>query len=225
MKYRWLSLAALAALIMLFAGCSKPDTPQQVATEFWQAVAAGNASDAVELSTLVDTGSFEGFQGDMLNTLPEFGRVVIEADQATINTIMATKKAGDEAAATTRREITTYLLRVDDQWLVDYQRTREDLIDRSALSGLKGDISKLREQFDDAVGRSSEQVSEKLDQLAKDFETYSEETGKKADQVMKSLGESLENLRERLKESIDDAQKERQKSEEPTQESLEQAAI
>jgi hypothetical protein len=114
---------------------------------------------------------------------------------------------------------------VDDQWLVDYQRTREDLIDRSALSGLKGDISKLREQFDDAVGRSSEQVSEKLDQLAKDFETYSEETGKKADQVMKSLGESLENLRERLKESIDDAQKERQKSEEPTQESLEQAAI
>jgi hypothetical protein len=112
---------------------------------------------------------------------------------------MATKKAGDEAAATTRRDITTYLLRVDDQWLVDYQRTREDLIDRSALSGLKGDISKLREQFDDAVGRSSEQVSEKLDQLAKDFETYSEETGKKADQVMKSLGESLENRRKSVK--------------------------
>lgn len=225
MKYRWLTLLALAALVVVFAGCSKPDTPQQVATEFWQAVAQGEVDDAAELSTLADTSAFEGFDRDSLRSLPDFGRVVIEADQATIETVLATRQSAGDAADSARREITTYLRRVNDQWLVDYQRTLESLADRSTFSGLKSDMSKLREQFDDAVGRSSEQISERVDQLAKDFETYSEETGKKAEEVLENLGESLESLKKEIEKSMDEARKNRQNSEEPAPGSLEQTAI
>jgi DNA anti-recombination protein RmuC len=135
------------------------------------------------------------------------------------------EKSAVDTAASSRREITTYLVRVNDQWLVDYQRTRESMTEPSPFSGLKGDISRLREQFDDAVGRSSEQISERMDQLAKDFEAYSDETGKKAEKTLESFRESLENLRKEIEESMDEARKNREESEESGQESLEQAAI
>ncbi|TGN40565.1 hypothetical protein [Marinobacter confluentis] len=225
MKYRWLMLVVLATLVTVFAGCSRPETPQQVATEFWQALAEGKADAAAELSTLADTATLEGFDAGTFNTLPEFGRVVIEADKATIETVLAAKKSAGDAAEGARREITTYLVRVNDQWLVDYQRTQEAVASRSPIEGLKSDISRLREQFDDAVGRSSEQIAEQVDQLAKDFETYSEETGRKAGEALENFGESLKNFRKEIEEKLDEAEKERQNSREPDQTTLEQASI
>lgn len=215
-KYRWRTLVVLATLSVLIAGCSRPETPQQVATEFWQAVAEGDAQDAVDLSTLTDTGALDEFGREWLNTLPDFGRVVIDADQATIVTNLP---------ADARREITTYLVRVDDQWLVDYQRTYDAVTEPSPLSGLVNDISELREQFDDVVGRSREQISQRMDELAKDFENYSDETGQKAQEVLESFGQSLEDLRKRIEKSLEEAEKNRQKSKEPDQQTLEQASI
>lgn len=225
MKYRWLALVVMATLFVVFAGCSKPDTPQQVATEFWQAMAKGDAGNIADFSTLTDTRAAEDINPDWLRTLPDFGRVVIDADQATIQTFLATTESADNADTGTRREITTYLVQVDEQWLVDYQRTGEAINSRSPFSGLKDEFSRLREQFDDAVGRSSEQISEQMDRLVKDFGTYSEETGKKAEEALENFGNSLEDLRQQLRESMEEAEKKRRKSEEPAEGSLEQAAI
>ncbi len=225
MKYRWLALVVLITLLVVFAGCTRPDTPQQVATEFWQAIAEGDADDAVDLSTLANTGAFEGFGGDSLNTLPAFGRVVIEADHATIETTLATNQSAGEAAESAHREITTYLVRVNDQWLVDYQRTYDAATKPSPLNGLKSEIGRLREQFDDAVGRSSEQISEQIDQMVKDLEAYSDETGEKAEQLLEGFGNSLKELRDEIRDSIDEAQKNRQKPSRPDQRPLDQAAI
>lgn len=225
MKYRWLALVILIALLVVFAGCTRPDTPQQVATAFWQAIAEGDADDAVDLSTLADARALERFGGDWLDTLPDFGRVVIDADRATIVTHLPEDLPADDAAAGARRDITTYLVRIDDQWLVDYQRTYDAVTRPSPLTGLKSEISRLREQFDDAVGRSSEQISEQVDQIAKDLEAYSNETGEKAEQLLEGFGNSLKALRDEIRDSIDDAQKNRQKPDQPDQRSLEQAAI
>jgi ElaB/YqjD/DUF883 family membrane-anchored ribosome-binding protein len=221
MKYRWLAVFALATLVGVFAGCSKPETPQQVAAEFWQAMAANDANDVADLSTLANTSEFDTFKRDWLNTLPDFGRVVIDGSKATIVTILP----AENATAGERRDVLTYLVQQNDQWLVDYQRTREAVTSRSPLGGLKSDISKLREQFDDAVGRSSEQISEQMDQLVQDFKVYSDEAGKKAEEALETLGESLENFRKQIKESLDEAQKNRKGSGGSAQESLEQIAI
>jgi ElaB/YqjD/DUF883 family membrane-anchored ribosome-binding protein len=225
MKYRWLILLALATLSVVFAGCTRPETPQQVATEFWRALAEGNAQGAVDLSTVTDTGPLDALGQDWLKTLPDFGRVIIDADQATIVTHLPADVGVKDAEAGVRREITTYLVRVDDQWLVDYQRTHEAITEPPPLSGLKNDISTLREQFDGIVGRSSEQISEQMDQLARDLENYSDETGKKAKEVLESFGRSLEDLRKRIEKSLEEAEKKRQELKEPETEPLEQAAI
>lgn len=223
MKHRRWMLVVLATLATVLAGCSKPDTPQQAATQFWQALAEGKPGEALDASTLADAQGLEGF--DWPTTLPEFGRVVIDANAATIETVLAVGNSVGDATDRSRREITTYLVRVNDQWLVDYQRTREALASRSPLEGLKNDIGRLREQFDDAVGRSKEQISEQVDQLAKDFESYSEETGKRAGEALEKFGESLKNFRQQIEETLEDAEKDRQKSDEPLPEGLEQAAI
>ena len=225
MKYRWLAPVILITLLVVFAGCTRPDTPQQVATAFWEAVAEGDADDAVNLSTLASTGAFEGLGGDFLNTLPAFGRVVIEADQAAIETTLTTNQSAGEADENDRREITTYLVRVNDQWLVDYQRTYDAATKPSPLKGLKSEISRLREQFNDAVGQSSEQISKQIDQITKDLEAYSDETGEKAEQLLEGFGKSLKELRDEIRDSIDEAQKNRQKPNQPDQGALDQAAI
>lgn len=225
MRYRLLILVALVALAAVFAGCTRPETPQQVATEFWQAMAAGNAKDVVELSTLTDTSALDGPARDWLNTLPDFGRVIIDADQATIVTHLPADAGVKDAQAGARREITTYLVTVDDQWLVDYQRTDEAITEPPPLSGLKNEVSRLREQFDGVVGRSREQLSERMDQLTEEFEKYSDETGRKAEEVLESFGRSLEDLRKRIEKSLEEAQKKDQEAQEPEPGSLEQAAI
>ena len=212
MKYRWFTLVTMTTLLVVFAGCTKPETPQQVATEFWQAMAEGNTKRAVELCTLTGTSALDGFDRDWLNTLPDFGRVVIDADQATIVTHLPGDVGVKDAEAGARREITTFLVRVNDQWLVDYQRTREAVTEPSALSGLKNDISKLREQLEGAVGRSREQISEQLDRLTREFENYSEETGKKAEEILESFSRSLEDLRKRIEKSLEDAEEVKEKS-------------
>jgi len=218
MKYRGFFSVFMAALVVMSAGCSRPETPQQVATGFWQAIAEGKAAAAVELSTLVDASGLETLEDAQINSLPDFGRVVIEADNATIETILATNEGTGDAAEIARREITTYLVRVNDQWLVDYQRTREAMASRSSFSGLKEDLGHLRQQFDDAVGRSSEQIADQVDQLAKDFETYSEETGKKARQT-------LDQFRKQIEESLDNGGKKPEESGDSGRESSEQTAI
>lgn len=225
MIYRGFLYVFLVALMVTSAGCSRPETPQQVATGFWQALAEDNASDVVDLSTLADASGLEGLQDAGIHSLPDFGRVVIEANKATVETVLTINSSADDAPASTRREITTFLVQVNDQWLVDYQRTREALADRSSFSGLKENLGHLRQQFDDAVGRSSEQIADQVDQLAKDFKTYSEETGKKAEQALENFGESLEEFRTELEKSLDEARKNPGEPEGQEPGSLEQTAI
>jgi hypothetical protein len=225
MKNRWSHFVFMVALVLVIAGCSRPETPQQVATEFWQALAEGKSDAAVGLSTLVNVGAIEDLGSGQISSLPEFGKVVIDADKATIETILATNKSAGDAVAGARREITTYLVRMDDQWLVDYQRTREAMASRPSFIGLKEDLSHLREQFDDAVGRSSDQIAEQVDRLTKDFQTYSEETGKKAEKALETFSESLENLKKQIEESIDRAAEKPGEGNDSNRESLEQTSI
>lgn len=225
MAYRWLIPVVMATLSVVFAGCTRPETPQQVATEFWQAMAEGNTEDAVELSTLTDARALDGLDRDWLNILPDFGRVIIDADQAKIVTHLPADVGAKDAEAGARQEITTYLVRVDDRWLVDYQRTHEAVAEPAPLSDLKNEISRLSEQFEGLVGRSREQISERMDQLTEEFESYSDETGRKAEEVLESFGRSLEDLRERIEKSLEEAEKKRQERQEPEPEPLEQAAI
>lgn len=213
MKYRWLAVLALATLVLVFAGCSKPDTPQQVSTEFWQALTRGDAEEAVELSTLTDPAAFDGLSLNDLKTLPDFGRIVIDSDRATI----VTRVTDTEGSTGERRELLTHLVRVGDQWLVDYQTTRDAIAERPALSGLMSDIDRFAKQLDESVDETSDKLSRQVDDMAEAFRSYSQETGKKAEDALEKFGESLEELREQIRQSLDEAEKKRQQEQQRNQ--------
>jgi hypothetical protein len=221
MKHRWLAVVALAALVTVIAGCSKPETPEQVAREFWQALAEGDAGQAVDFSTLTDPEAFDRFNLNDLKTLPDFGRIVIDADQATI----VTRIPAPEGASGERRELVTHLVRIDDQWLVDYQDTRDAITERPALSGLMSDLDRFSKQLDESVGETSGKLSKRVDEMAEEFRTYSEETGQKAEDALERFGNSLRDLRKQIEESLDEAEKNRQQERENQEEPLDQASI
>lgn len=219
MEYRWPAFLVLPLLALMLGGCSEPDTPQQVATEFWQSLAQNDESQAVELSTLTESAALDGLNLNDLKTLPGFGQIVIDADQASI----VTRLPAADGTAGEYRELLTHLVRVDDQWRVDFQATRDAITERPALSGLMSDIDRFRKQLDESVGETSDKLSGRLDDLAEQFSAYSEETGKKAEEALEQFGRSYQDLKQQIEQSLDDAEKKRQQ--EPQKEGPDQLAI
>lgn len=163
-------LIATLALVVL-AGCSNPETPQEVAAAFWQAMAENDASDVVEYSTLADSAAFDGYKRSWTDAVPSFGRVIIEGREATIVTRLPAE-AGTEGE---RLELITYLVRFNDQWLVDYDRTGDAILNPSPLSNIMGELTKLGQKLSDSFSSSSGQMEQQMDQLARDLDRQADE--------------------------------------------------
>jgi hypothetical protein len=211
-------IAALALVVL--AGCSNPETPQEVAAAFWQAMAENDASDVVEYSTLADSEAFDGYKRSWTDAVPSFGRVVIEGREATIVTRLPAE-AGTEGE---RLELITYLVRFNDQWLVDYDRTGDAILNPSPLSNIMGELTKLGQKLSDSFSSSSGQMEQQMDQLARDLETYSEEMSRKAENAMDEFGQKLQEAMRELERSVEEALKDEKPKPQEDQVILERAA-
>lgn len=187
--------------LALMAGCSKPETPQEVAAAFWQAMADNDADDVVTFSTLSDTAEFDGYGRSWANAVPSFGRVVIDGNQATIVTRLPTN-TGPEGE---RLELTTYLTRQQSHWLVDYQRTGEILLNPSAFDGLMGELDRLKNRLSEQWASSSDNLEASMNELARDFDAYSDAMSQQAEDAVEAFGETLQKAMKDLQKSIDDA--------------------
>ena len=96
--------------------------------------------------------------------MPSFGRVVIEDREATIVTrLPAEAVSGDD-----RAELITYLVRTQDQWLVDYDRTAEAILNPSPFSSIMGELSRKAESAVDEFGERLQEAMKELEQSAED---------------------------------------------------------
>lgn len=220
MMYSWFRVVALALSVVVVSGCSKPETPQEVAAEFWQAVAENDADTVVDLSTLATASAFDGYAREWFETVPDFGRVVIENGEATI----VTRLPAEEGAAGQRREIMTYLIKLDNAWLVDYNRTGEALMNPSPLDGLMGEINRLGERLSATFSRSSEDLAVKMEAMAREFEAYSDEAGRRTEQAIRNYGRALQEFMEELEQSIEEALEENQQAPARERSGLQQTA-
>lgn len=200
-RFPWL---AVVASLLLLAGCSKPETPQEVAAAFWQAMAENDAGDVVALSTLTDEKQFDAYKRDWTNAVPSFGRVVIEEREATIVTRLPTEEGSDGE----RLELQTYLVSTAEGWLVDYQRTGDAILNPSPFSGLMGQLNSLGEKLSASFARSSEDLEARMNELSRDLEAYSDELRIRAERAMEdfadALQEAMKDLEESLNESLED---------------------
>ena len=212
-------LVAIATLTLL-AGCSNPETPQEVAAAFWQAMAENDAGDVMEYSTLAEATAFDGYKRSWTDAVPSFGRVVIEDREATIVTRLPAE-AGTEGE---RLELVTYLVRFQDQWLVDYDRTGEAILNPSPFSSIMGELSRLGDELSARFSSSSDDFEQQMEQLARDLEAYSEEIGREAEGAMEAFGKKLQEAMRELERSVEDALKDSEPTPEEDRVILEQAA-
>lgn len=220
MSYTWLRMALLSLVLAMVAGCSKPETPQEVAAEFWQAMAENDADAVADLSTLAAPSGFDGYGRDWLDTVPGFGRVVIDGRKATI----VTRLPPANGTSGQRREVMTHLVELNGDWLVDYQRTGEAIMNPSPLDGLMGEINKLGERLSATFSRSSSDLALQMDAMAREFEAYSDEASRQARQAMESYGRALQDFMEELEKSIEQALEDNQQAPARDRSALQQTA-
>ncbi|MFN2359695.1 MAG: hypothetical protein ABR522_01270 [Marinobacter sp.] len=220
MMYWWLKVAVLMLVVAVATGCSKPETPQEVAAEFWQAMAENDAEAVSELSTLANPADFDGYSHDWFETVPDFGRVVIEDREASI----VTRVPSEDGASAERREVVTWLVELNGDWLVDYDRTGKAIMNRSPLEDLMGEINKLGERLSATFSQSSDDLARQIDEMAREFEAYSDEASRKARQAMEDYGRALQGLMEELEESVEQALKDNQQAPAGDRSALQQTA-
>lgn len=220
MIYTWFKVALLSLVLAVAAGCSKPETPQEVAAEFWQAMAEDDAGAVAELSTLADPSAFDGFARDWFETVPDFGRVIIEEREATI----VTRLPSADGASGERREVITYLVNLNGDWLVDYDRTGKAIMNPSPLDGLMGEINRLGERLSATFSQSSDDLALRMDAMAREFEAYSDEASRRAEKVMEDYGRALQEFMEELEKSIEEALEDHQQAPARDRSALQQTA-
>ncbi|EON93282.1 hypothetical protein MARLIPOL_04590 [Marinobacter lipolyticus SM19] len=208
------------SLVILVSACTKPNTPQEVAAAFWQAMAENDASDVVELSTLDNDSAFDSYERDWADVVPSYGRVVIDGTEASIVTRLPAESAGGNE----RREVMTYLVEQQGQWLVDYERTGEAIMNPSPFSGLMGQLSEISDRIAANFSSSSSDMEQRLNDMARELEAYSNDVARRADEAIKEYGQVLQDYMEELEESVNRALEENQQAPEGDRKNLEQAA-
>ena len=220
MSYSWFRVVALTLAAVVVTGCSKPETPQEVAAEFWQAMSEKDADTVADLSTLAAAPAFDSYARDWSDIVPDFGRVVIDDREATI----VTRLPAEDGVPGERREVNTYLVERGGDWLVDYDRTGEAIMNPSPFAGLIGEMNRLGDRLTASFGQSSDDLSHQMDAIAREFEAYSNQTQRRAEQAMEEYGQALRGLMEELEKSIEEALEDNQRAPERDRSALQRTA-
>lgn len=197
------SVAIVVATLVALAGCSKPETPQEVTRAFWESLMEGDGKEVAELSTLMEDTGFDGYAQDWNGVSTSWGRVTIDGDKASIVTILEGLEGSDGETLQT----TTYLVRVSDQWLVDYHRTGDALADRPVVDELMGKLQDLGDRIRSRFSDESDKAAREMERMAEELAALSAETEKAFADRIETYSEQLEQQMEALSRSIDEALK------------------
>jgi hypothetical protein len=168
-------LMGLLSLLFLLSGCQAVSTPEQVTTEFWQAMADGDIDDARKYVSR-DTQYLVHKQPNLEHATVKTETALINGSNATVATLMTLEKTEHNNVLS----FDTVLLKENDQWKVDYQQTLNNFsilplgdIFRS-LRALGETFNKeLRQQiplFEKQIKSFSQELIRQLDEFRRQME-------------------------------------------------------
>jgi len=160
MKPIFYRIAASLLLLLGLSACFEPDTPQETAAAFWEAVTDNDARGAVKYSTLESEKDYDGFGQKWEGMKPVWKRVVIEGSEASIDAEFT--RGG--APAEEPRNVTTFLVKRDGVWKVDYARTANGMRG-GVFAALFGELGKLGQQITAQLTASSQNMQAELDEM------------------------------------------------------------
>ena len=185
---------AVFSFILVLVGCQHQASPEAVATTFWKAAVNNNSLIMKRLSSKNTYNQQDDFS--LLHKTTDFklGKILIDDNSAEIET---TLYIGDRDKPVL---LTTYLVKEEEKWFVDYRRSVAFFTMNSEMSELIGDIEEMARQFADQVEGSVEQFREKalpeirskIDEAEKQFRKKLPEIKQQVEQFLDELERSLE---------------------------------
>jgi len=167
-------LTGLLSLLLLLGGCQAVLTPEQVTTAFWEAMAEGNLDSARKYATQ-ETQHLVTKQQNLQDAAVKTGTIFIDGSNATVTTVMTLKKPESNKDLS----FDTVLLKENELWKVDYQRTLNN------LSNLPfGDIFKSLQAIGETINKELEQ---QIPLFEKQIKSFSEELIRQLDEFRRQL--------------------------------------
>ncbi len=203
MKTLYQHFISLFLTALILTGCFGPESPQDVAQEFWEAVITQNVDDAIEYSTLVDVESYDSFNKKWDGYQPVMGKIVIDGNQAEVETKLSRITDTDKS----HKKLSTYLVKQGGKWKVDYVRTAES-INGGALGHFLGQLDKLGKKLSDTLKDSSDKFSVEMQRLENELKIFAQSANDEANKIVEQHGAELKKSIEELAESIERALKE-----------------
>lgn len=213
-------IAGLLAAAALMGGCANPETPQEVSRLFWQSVIENDASEADDYSTLVNEAAFDGFEQDWRGVTVQWGRVVIDGNEARIETVLE-----GMARQTTPLETTTYLVRKGDEWLVDYYRTGDALAQGPLFEQVIGKLEQLGQDLQARWSTQSSELADDIERMTRDLEKQATLANERFTLLLEDYAGKLEQQLEALSRSIEEALEQHPSSTPEDRRRLNQAVI
>jgi hypothetical protein len=207
MKKNILLLIVLSIIVVPLSACFGPKTPQDVARAFWEAVVNNNTMTVIEYSTLTDPVYYDEFAKDWRGFQPSFGKITIEEKVASVDSEFASPANSGQD----NRNFTTYLVLHNDQWLVDYDRTKYS-VQGGALGDLFSKLNRLGDDLSSQFKSSADSFDLEMDRMSKKLEEMSHSYGQQASIAIEKYAEQMRNSIEELEESINRALKEENKN-------------
>lgn len=171
-------LTGLLSLLFLLCGCQAVLTPEQVTTAFWQAMADGNIDSARKYATQ-ETQYLVTKQQNLEDATVTTGTIVIDGSNAMVSTVMTLAKPESNKVLS----FDTVLLKENDLWKVDYQRTLNNLLNLPF-----GDIFKSLRAIGETLNKELEQQIPLFEQQIKSF---SEELIRQLDEFRRQLEKAV----------------------------------
>jgi hypothetical protein len=113
--------AGLFVLLLMLSGCQAVTPPDQVTASFWEAMVQGNLESAGKHVTS-ETRNLVVKQQNLEDGSVDTGSVDVNGNDATVLTILTLKKPENKVLS-----FETVLLKENQQWKVDYQKTLDNL--------------------------------------------------------------------------------------------------
>jgi len=208
MKFKYAFIILSLALALVLSACNKPHTPQEVSQVFWQAVIEGNVADVVNYSTLGSESGYEAFSRDWTGMLPSWGKIIIEEHEARVHTHVSKP----DAAQSEMLYFVTYLVRQDDQWKVDYDKTEKVVLASSAVSDFVNQITTIGNEISQQFDEASKMVTAELESLNNQLIQLTENLGDQAASAVEKYSEIMRRHLDALASSIENAIKEQDSS-------------
>lgn len=178
LAYQATGLAFLLSLLFLLSGCQTLSTPEQVTLAFWQAMTEGDI-DTAKKYAIQETQHLVMQQQHLAAAALQTGVILIDGPNATVATTMTLNASENNKVLS----FDTVLLKENDLWKVDYQRTLNNLLNLPF-----GDVFKSL----NAIGETlNKELERQIPLFEKQMKSFSEELIRQLEEFRRQLEKSV----------------------------------